>query len=67
MYTHVCKLLFAIDDMILYVCVLSVSGNTTETLLNIVTSQRERFKQRNIELEAVCFILFVVDKIMLLL
>ena len=31
----------------------SAPGNTTESLLSIVTSQRERFKQRNIELESV--------------
>ena len=31
----------------------STSGGTAESLLSIVTNQRERFKQRNTELEAV--------------
>ena len=30
------------------------NGNNKESLLTIVTNQRERFKQRNIELESVC-------------
>ena len=30
------------------------SSSTEESLLSIVTSQRERFKQRNVELETVC-------------
>ena len=34
------------------------SGSTAESLLPIVSSQRERFKQKNAELEAVSYIIY---------
>lgn len=42
---------------IVNVCVFTTGDSSgVDSLLPIVTSQRERFKQRNLELEAVCLL-----------
>jgi len=43
------------------VVALEMAGGGAESLLPIVSSQRERFKQRNAELEAVCCLFHWID------